>query len=245
MRNVGIIGVGYNPVFVSKRKDVSIPEMISEAVDAGFRNTGLTPSDIDAVIFGNMQTFEGVNLPHLWAVEHIRALGKPVMRIATGGTTGMAAFHAGYYHVASGLYDVVMIVTYEKHSEGDAQVGLMGIITPEVMAMLASGIDVTGGRGMGAIGGGSAGGISYQAMSYLHHSGAGIEHIDAMAAMERRNAAKNPYAHLKDPDATAETIAKTPSPRRRRRQNWLTRWPGCGRWPTAPPMPQPVTSSRG
>ena len=210
MRNVGIIGVGYTPVFVSKRKDVSIPEMISEAVDAGFENTGLTPQDIDAMIFGNMHTFEGVNMPHLWSAEHIRALGKPVMRIATGGTTGMAAFHAGYYHVASGLYDVVMVVTYEKHSEGDAQVGLMGIITPEVMAILASGIDVTGGKGMGAIGGGSAGGISYQAMSYLAHSGAGIEHIDAIAAMERRNAAKNPYAHLKDPEATAETIAKTP-----------------------------------
>ncbi|MDY6796003.1 MAG: hypothetical protein SWK76_12130 [Actinomycetota bacterium] len=209
MRNVGIIGVGYTPIFVSKRKDVSIPEMISEAVDAGFRNTGLTPEDIDAVIFGNMQTFEGVNLPHLWAVEHIRALGKPVMRIATGGTTGMSAFHAGYYHVASGMADVVMVVTYEKHSEGDAQVGLMGIITPEVMTMLQAGIDVTGGSGMGAIGGGSAGGISFQAMSYLNHSGASIEHIDAMAAMERRNAAKNPYAHLKDPECTAEKIAET------------------------------------
>jgi acetyl-CoA C-acetyltransferase len=210
MRNVGIIGVGYTPVFVSKRKDVSIPELISEAVDAGFKNTGLSPKDIDAVTFGNMHTFEGVNMPHLWGVEHIRALGKPVMRIATGGTTGMSAFQAGYYHVASGLYDVVMVVTFEKHSEGDAQVGLMGIITPEVMAMLASGIDVTGGKGMGAIGGGSAGGISYQAMSYLNHAGAGIEHIDGIAAMERRNAAKNPYAHLKDPNATAETTFAPP-----------------------------------
>ncbi len=165
MRNVGIIGIGYTPVFVSKRKDVNIPEMISEAVDAAFTNTGLTPTDIDAMVFGNMHTFEGVNLPHLWAAEHIRSLGKPVMRIATGGTTGMAAFHAGYYNVASGMADVVMVVTYEKHSEGDAQVGLMGIITPEVMTMLAAGIDVTGGSGMGAIGGGSAGGISFQASS--------------------------------------------------------------------------------
>ncbi|RJP31501.1 MAG: hypothetical protein C4536_07795 [Actinobacteria bacterium] len=210
MRNVGIIGIGYTPVFVSKRKEVNIPEMISEAVDAGFQNTGLTPADIDAMVFGNMHTFEGVNLPHLWAAEHIRSLGKPVMRIATGGTTGMAAFHAGYYHVASGMADVVMVVTYEKHSEGDAQVGLMGIITPEVMTMLAAGIDVTGGSGMGAIGGGSAGGISFQASSYLYHSGAGIEHIDEQAALERRNAAKNPYAHLKDPEATAEKIAQTP-----------------------------------
>lgn len=210
MRNVGIVGIGYCPQFVSKRRDVSIPEMISEAVDAAFADTGLGPQDIDAVIFGNMHTFEGVNMPHLWSVEHIRALGKPVMRIATGGTTGMTAFHAGYYHVASGLHDVVMVVTFEKHSEGDAQVGLLGIITPEAAAMMMAGIDLTGAGGMGAQGGGSAGAITYQAVSWMQKSGASIEHIDAIAAMERRNAARNPYAHLKDPEATADKIAKTP-----------------------------------
>jgi acetyl-CoA C-acetyltransferase len=209
MRNVGIVGIGYTNVFVSKRRDVNIAEMISEAVDNAFKNSGLSPGDIDAVVFGNMQTFEGVNLPHLWAADYISSLGKPVMRIATGGTTGMSALHAGYYHITSGLHDVVMVVTYEKQSEGDSQVGLMGIITPELMAMLAAGIDVTGASGMGALGGGSAGAISFQASSYLNRSGAGIEHIDAMAALERRNAAKNPYAHLKDPEATAEKIAQT------------------------------------
>jgi acetyl-CoA C-acetyltransferase len=210
MRNVGIIGIGYTPVFVSKRKDVNIPEMISEAVENCFANTGLGPADIDAMVFGNMHTFEGVNMPHLWAADHIASLGKPVMRIATGGTTGMSAIHAAYYHIASGLHDVVMVVCFEKQSEGDSQVGLVGIITPELMDMLASGIDVGGTSGMGAVAGGTAGAISFQASSYLARSGAGIEHIDAMAAMERRNAAKNPYAHLKDANATAESIAKTP-----------------------------------
>jgi acetyl-CoA C-acetyltransferase len=210
MRNVGIIGIGYTPVFVSKRKDVNIAEMISEAVENCFANTGLGSQDIDAIVFGNMHTFEGVNMPHLWAADHIASLGKPVMRIATGGSTGMSAVHAGYYHIASGLHDVVMVICFEKQSEGDSQVGLMGIITPELMAMLQSGIDVGGTSGMGAIAGGSAGAISFQASSYLARSGAGIEHIDAMAAMERRNAAKNPYAHLKDANATAESIAKTP-----------------------------------
>ena len=83
MRNVGIIGVGYTPVFVSKRKDVNIAEMISESVDAALENTNLTPEDIDALTFGNMQTFEGMNLPHLWVSEHMRALDKPVIRIST------------------------------------------------------------------------------------------------------------------------------------------------------------------
>lgn len=209
MRNVGIIGVGYTPVFVSKRKDVNMAELMSEAVDAGFRETNLKPEDIDAFTFGNMQTFEGLNMPHLWASDHIRALDKPILRISTGGTTGMSTLQAAYYYVASGMYDVVMAVTWEKHSEGDAQVGLSGIIIPEVIAMVQSGMDLAGGRGIGALGGGSTGTAAYQAMSYLHHSGADPEHIDKMAAMERSNAAKNPYAHLRK-ETTVEDIQATP-----------------------------------
>jgi len=159
MRNVAIIGVGYTPVFVSKRKDVNIAEMIGESVDAAFRNTNLTPDDIDAVTFGNMQTFEGLNLPHLWSSEHFRAIDKPTIRISTGGTTGMSTLHAAYYYVASGLYDVVMAVTWEKQSEGDSQVGLSGIVLPEAMVMVQHGMDLFGGKGMGGMGGrGSMGG---------------------------------------------------------------------------------------
>jgi acetyl-CoA C-acetyltransferase len=209
MRNVGIIGVGYTPVFVSKRKDVNIAEMIGESVNAALGNTDLTIEDIDALTFGNMQTFEGLNMPHLWTVEHMQALGKPVLRIATGGTTGMSTLHAAYYYVASGLYDVVMAVTWEKHSEGDAQVGLSGIVMPEALAMVQYGMDLFGGKGVSAMGGGSTGAAAYQAMSYLHHSGADPEHIDKMASLERTNASRNPYAHLRKV-TTVEDVQNTP-----------------------------------
>ncbi len=209
MRNVGIIGVGYTPVFVSKRKDVNLAEMVSESVEAVFRNTGLSPDDIDAITFGNMQPFEGVNLPHLLMSEHIRAVDKPIIRIATGGTTGMSTLQAAYYYVASGIYDVVLAVSWEKQSEGDSQVGLAGIVMPEAMVMVQHGMDLLGGRGMGGMGGGSTGAAAYQAMSYLHHSGADPEHIDKMAALERSNAALNPYAHLRK-KTTVEDVQATP-----------------------------------
>ncbi len=210
MRNVGIIGVGYTNIFTSKRKDLNIAELIGEAVTNVFRNTNTQPSDIDAVVIGNMQTFEGLNLPHLWASEHFRGAGKPVMRISTGGTTGMSAFHAAYYHVASGLYDTVLCIGWEKQSEGDSQVGLSGIVLPEALAMVQHGLDMTGRSGMGMSGGGSTGAASFQAMSYLAKSGGTIDHIDMMAALERGNAALNPYAHLKVPDCKPEDIAATP-----------------------------------
>lgn len=209
MRNVAVLGVGYTPVFVSKRKDVNIAEMISEAVEAGFRNTGLEPKDIDAFTFGNMQTFEGLNLPHLWAGDYIQSIDKPTMRISTGGTTGMSTMQAAYYQIASGMYDVVMAVAWEKQSEGDSQIGLAGIVLPEAISMVQYGMDLTGGSGMSAMGGGSTGAAAYQAMSYLHHSGADPEHIDKMAALERTNASKNPYAHLRKV-TTVEDVQATP-----------------------------------
>ncbi len=209
MKNVAIAGVGYTPVFVSKRKDVNIAEMISESVDAALKNTNLTPDDIDAVTFGNMQTFEGLNMPHLWSAEHVLAVDKPTIRISTGGTTGMSTLQAAYYYVASGLYDVVMAVSWEKQSEGDSQVGLAGIVMPEAMVMVQHGLDLFGGGGLSAMGGGSTGAASFQAMSYLHHSGADPEHIDKMAALERSNAALNPYAHLRR-KTSVEDIQATP-----------------------------------
>lgn len=212
MRNVAIISVGYNGRFVAKRPDVNMPEMIGPAVENALKKTNLKIEDIEAVVEGNMPTFEGVNYPHLWFSDHIGAVSKPVMRISTGGTTGMSAFHGAYYHVASGLYDVVMCIGWEKHDEGDVQIGLGGIVLPEIFSMAQFGPELGSGRGGGGMGGGggSTGGASFQATSYLAHSGGTPEHIDKMAALMRHNASLNPYAHLQHPNCTAEDIQKTP-----------------------------------
>ncbi len=210
-RNVAIISVGYNGRFVSKRPDINIPELIQPAVDAAIGKTKLKHDQIEAYVVGNMHTFEGINQPHLWASDHFGGSKKPVMRVATGGSTGASVYQAAYYHVASGMYDVVMAIGWEKHDEGDAQVGLMGILLPEAFSLFNFGPDMSEDRGVAGLGGGgSTGGAAFQAMSYLTKAHAGIEHIDRVAAMMRSNAAKNPYAHLQQPGCTEADIAKTP-----------------------------------
>ncbi len=69
-RNVAIISVGYNGRFVSKRPDINIPELIQPAVDNAISKTRLKPEQIEAYVVGNMHTFEGVNMPHLWASDN-------------------------------------------------------------------------------------------------------------------------------------------------------------------------------
>jgi len=210
MRNVGIISVGYNGRFVSKRPDVNMPEMVQEAVVNSVNKTRLKLQDIDAFVEGNMAPFEGVNYPNLWFSDHIGAVNKPLLRISTGGTTGMSAFHGAYYSVASGLYDTVMVIGWEKHDEGDAQVGLAGIVFPEIFTLFSFGPAMAGPGAGGVTGGGSTGGASFQATSYLAKSGGNAEHIDMIAAQARANAALNPYAHLRHPGCTKEDIQKTP-----------------------------------
>ena len=106
---VAIIGTGQTKC--GKRTDVSYPELIYEAVKEAFEDAGVTPNDIEAVVSGSMPpAMEGVQNPHLYWVDAMGAKDKPLIRIATCGSTGISLAHAGFYHVASGLFDLVLVV---------------------------------------------------------------------------------------------------------------------------------------
>jgi len=204
MRNVAIVGVGMTK-HVSKRRDVNIPEMVYEAVEAVFQETGLAPKDIDAFVTGNMPAFEGINTPELWGGGYWGAYRKPVIRITTGGSTGASVAQGAIYAVASGVYDTVLTLAFEKQSDGDTSVGLNSTSLADFANLNSYGATAVTTQLSSAIGL-----FVYQATSYMHKSGLTIDQIDKAAAMLRRNAAKNPYAHLKQPNITAEDIAKTP-----------------------------------
>jgi acetyl-CoA C-acetyltransferase len=104
---------------VSRREDVNVPEMAREAAFRALDDAGLTPRDVDAFIIGSApEIFEGVNYPENWIAPALGASGKPVMRIHTGGTVGASTTIAGYYHVACGMFDVVLAVAYQKTRSG-------------------------------------------------------------------------------------------------------------------------------
>ncbi len=210
MRNAAIIGCGQTK-HSGRRRDVNLAEMIEDAVMNALEDAEVTMDQIDAIIVGNMQGFGGVAQPDLWIGDWIGGPGKPVIRIATGGTTGGSVAQGGYYATASGMYDTVLAVAWEKHSdsaEAGATTGLAHTGLGNLFHALKYGIGM---RGLLATSGvGAAAGVAvYQATYYMHRSGATIEHLDMVAAKARRNGAKNKYTHLQFPDCTAEDIAKT------------------------------------
>jgi len=201
MRNIAIVGVGITK-HVSKRRDVNIPEFVYEAVKAAIEDADIGIRDIDALVTGNMPGFEGVNCPELWGGGYWGGYKKPMLRITTGGSTGSSVAQGAFYLVASGVFDTVLTMGFEKQSDGATTVGLESAGMSDFVAMRAYGmpeLDPAGAIGM----------FVFQAISYMARTGCTIDYFDRAAAMLRSNAAKNPYAHIQQ-QVTAEDIADTP-----------------------------------
>jgi acetyl-CoA C-acetyltransferase len=128
-RPVAIVGVGQTR-HSSHREDVNQPELLHEAVRAALDDGGLTLDDIDAVVTGNMEMFEGIHQPDMWQVLGNGAWGKPCLRVSTGGTTGATVVCAADNLVASGLHDVVLAIGLEKQQEGHTTGGITAMADP-------------------------------------------------------------------------------------------------------------------
>jgi len=186
---VAIIGTGQTR-HASRRDDVSQPELVREAAEAALADAGVGPGDLDAVLLANMELFEGRALPELWAGEGAYAAGRPCMKVATGGTSGTSGCIAAFHQVAAGLFDVVLVVGYEKHSEGHAQTG-MALTDPFWDRAVASG---------------AVGNFALSVSQYVAERGVTEEQAALVAVKARRNAARNPHAHLQMAGLTVEEV---------------------------------------
>jgi acetyl-CoA C-acetyltransferase len=104
--------------------------MIQEAVRLVLKDAGISLGDVDCVLHGNMELFEMVHQPDLWHVLGTGAYGKDSFRITTGGTTGATLVAAADNLAASGMYDVVLAIGFEKLQEGNTTGGITNMADP-------------------------------------------------------------------------------------------------------------------
>ena len=192
-QKVAIVATGQTK-HTSKRKDVNVRELITEAVSRCLADADLRMDQVDAVLIGNMEPFEGFMFPELWSIEGWGGYLKPSVKINTGGTVGAATTAAAYYYVASGIYDTVLTVGFEKQSDGHTTAAITSVGEPmwerSVMA-------------------GAVGNFALMASTYIAVSGATMEHAAKVAVKARHNGARNPYAHLYMPDLTVDDVMKS------------------------------------
>ncbi|HZC73071.1 MAG TPA: thiolase domain-containing protein [Jatrophihabitans sp.] len=184
-----VLGTGQTH-YRAKRQDVSMAGLLHEAIDRALADAHVGWDDIDAVVVGKAPDFfEGVMMPELSLADAIGAVGKPLLRVHTAGSVGGSTGVVAASLVHAGVHERVLAVAWEKQSESNAMWAL-SIPIPFNMPVNA----------------GAGGYFAPHVRSYIRRSGAPT-HVGAIvAAKDRRNAAKNPFAHLKQPDQTVEKV---------------------------------------
>lgn len=114
-RRVAIVGAGMTD-FRSMLPHTT-REMVYEATKKALDSCGLSINDINAVVGTSApDAFDGIHMKGWNPVDSAGATGKPYVREFIGGGSGVGATITGWYYVASGLYDVVLVVGWEKMS---------------------------------------------------------------------------------------------------------------------------------
>lgn len=164
--------------------------LVREAVDRALLDAQLDWPDIDAVVVGKApDLFEGVMMPELFLADALGATGKPLIRVHTAGSVGGSTALVAANLVQAGVHRRVLTVAFEKQSESNAMWAL-SIRPPFQMP----------------VGAGAGGYFAPHVRSYIRRSGA-PQHVGAMVAVkDRRNGARNPYAHLRQDDITLESV---------------------------------------
>jgi acetyl-CoA C-acetyltransferase len=184
-----IIGIGQTH-HKAKRVDVSMAGLCREAIDRALTDANMTLDDIDAIVVGKApDLFEGVMMPELFLAEALGAAGKPLLRVHTAGSVGGSTAIVASSLVQAGVHKRVLTVAYEKQSESNAMWAL-SVPLPFNMPVHA----------------GAGGYFAPHVRSYIRRSGAPT-HVGAIvAAKDRNNALKNPYAHLHNEGTTVESV---------------------------------------
>src|ERR1700722_6306958 len=188
-----VIGVGQTK-HAAKREDVSIAGLVCEAAARALEDAGMDWGDIDAVVIGKApDMFEGVMMPELYLADALGAVGKPMMRVHTAGSVGGSTAVVATHLVESGVHERVLTVAFEKQSESDAMWALSPRY-PFVPPLVA----------------GAGGFFAPIVRSYIRRSGAPADVGSLVAVKDRRNALKNPYAHLHMEDVSFEKVSTSP-----------------------------------
>ncbi|MZD07732.1 thiolase domain-containing protein [Streptomyces sp. SID5785] len=190
---VAVVGIGQTH-HVAARHDVSLAGLVREAARRALDDAELTWADIDAVVIGKAPDFfEGVMMPELYLADALGAVGKPMLRVHTAGSVGGSTALVASNLIAGRVHGTVLTLAFEKQSESNAMWGL-SLPIPFQQPLLA----------------GAGGFFAPHVRAYMRRTGAPDTVGSLVAYKDRRNALKNPYAHLHEHDITLEKVQSSP-----------------------------------
>ena len=192
---IAIVGVGQT-YFKSRRPDVSEVEMVNESVVAALENAQLTIKDVDAVVVGNMELFEGDYLVDMWLTGGSGAYMKSGFKVQTGGSTGSSVGCTVFDLAATGEFKTILGIGFEKQDEGSSQAGLRSIHEDVFFDVGSSGKS-------------AATAVQSVALDMMRRKSITEEQVAMVRVKQAENAMRNPYAHLRR-KLTVEEVMNSP-----------------------------------
>ncbi len=196
MRRVAMVGAGmtkFGELFDLGMKDM-VPMAVTEAVESV--DKGFDRDDIDAAWFGELVTTDGFATGIL--ADTCGLLDIPVSRLENACATGNDAIRHGAMAVASGMYDVVLVVGADKVRETSSRTTFW-----DWMGMTR---DMAWDFPLGLV---APANFALHVNRYLHESGATKEHMAMVAVKNHRHGVSNPKAQLRF-EITIEQVLNAP-----------------------------------
>ncbi|HSJ54606.1 MAG TPA: thiolase domain-containing protein [Anaerolineae bacterium] len=192
MRKVAVVGAGMTK-FVRRALETG-KELSFEASRMALESCELDLDQVDCVVHGTApDAFDGVHMKGEYLSDGSGAWRKPYTRCYVGGGTGVYAPIHGWYHVASGLFDVCLVVCEEK----------MSSCRPHPQGAFITIFDHTIERPLGPnllwI-------FAMEMNRYMHTYGVRKEDIALVSVKNKRNAAGHPCSLLGDANITLEDV---------------------------------------
>jgi acetyl-CoA C-acetyltransferase len=192
MLDVFVAGAGMTRI---GRRGEPLPGLMAEAGHAALAAAGYESPDAIVVAAMNPEEFVGDGNFASHVATHLGFADVPTLRIETATSSGAAAFYAGFGLVAAGLHRRVLVVGGEKMTH---------LPTPRVSELIGRSIDPTE-RAYGATMPALAGLVT---RALLASHAVGLREIAQVAVKNHANAARNPYAHFREP-VTLEAVLES------------------------------------
>ncbi len=176
----------------------SLSDLICEAVDAAIVNTGIMPTDIDAVVIGNMIGGETAEQAHLGTfVSSLLPHHPPALRVEAACASGGVAVHTACALLESNRAETVLVVGAEKLTDISSEKA-----SAAIMHAADSEKDLPSGLTFPSI-------FALTTNAYMHQYGLSRDDLSLVSACSHRAAVKNPYAQFRK-EIPASAITKSP-----------------------------------
>jgi acetyl-CoA C-acetyltransferase len=192
MRKVAVVGAGMTK-FVRRAQETP-KELSFQAAKMALNSCEITIDDIDGVCMGSApDAFDGVHMKGEYLSDGSGAWNKPYMRSFVGGGTGVFVPIQGWYHVASGLFDLVLVIAEEKMSSyyPHAQAAFLTIFDHTTERPLKPNLLWI---------------FAIEMNRYMTSYGLEKKEIAQVAVQHKRNAANHPCALLGDKNITVDDV---------------------------------------